>query len=258
MDGASIVPAHPPDDLAQCIDKLHAADNGIYIKQLLLQLDISQPVIEASLRAAEATSVQQSRLRQKQSQQVQDKPVSLSNYVWGLASILNVEHEGSSEFKNYDREGCAFRSLLSMIDSIEEKAIATKAHWRTKYSALDALCEIGNVVVGSKSDLTPGIRKRFQGDWSLEDVVDDMVAELTEDVRYKILYEPDADGELLAVRFQQLLLNGRHHGIFNHRDNLTQLFRRDSREDESEREENDSDEDECDWAMARRRRTYVP
>lgn len=38
MNGDSVVPAPPLDDLAQCIDKVHAADNGTYIKQLLLQL----------------------------------------------------------------------------------------------------------------------------------------------------------------------------------------------------------------------------
>ena len=48
-NGNSIVPAPPLDDLAQCIDKVHAADDGTYIKQLLLQLATSQPAIAASL-----------------------------------------------------------------------------------------------------------------------------------------------------------------------------------------------------------------
>lgn len=65
--------------LNESIEKLHASGNCLYIKLLLLQLAISEPVIEASLRAAEAVFVQQSRLRQQQSRQVHDKPVSLSD-----------------------------------------------------------------------------------------------------------------------------------------------------------------------------------
>lgn len=159
--------------------------------------------------------------------------------------------------KEYDRKGHAFQTTLSIIDSIEEKAISRKIHWRAKYSALGALCEIGNIVVGSKSDLGPGIRRRFQGDRSLEDVVGNMVAELTENVRSEIFYKPDADGELLEVQFQQSPLDGRHPGFFNRRDNSTQLHPRDSRQTESDREENGSDEDEYKWAMARHSRIRV-
>ena len=67
MNGDSNLPA-PLDDLTQCIDKVHAADNGTYIKQLLLQLAITQPAVAASLRAVEATFVRQLQPQQGQSQ----------------------------------------------------------------------------------------------------------------------------------------------------------------------------------------------
>ena len=81
-----------------------------------------------------------------------------------------------------------------------------------------------------------------------------MVGALAENDHYKILYKPDADGELLAVRLEQLLLNGRYHGIFNGHENLTRLLRRYIRRVESERKENGSDEEQCDWTFARRKR----
>lgn len=129
VTGDSVVPAPSPDDLAQCIDRFHAADDGACLKQLLLQLGVSKPAIAASLRAVEATFNRPLQPRQVQRQQVQSEPTSLAQYVAEVDYFLNKEVNDLSGSRQCDRADRTFQSVFSTIGSIEEEAARENAHW---------------------------------------------------------------------------------------------------------------------------------
>jgi hypothetical protein len=167
-------------------------------------------------------------------------------------SIINEEHMDSSAIKQCDRARLAFQDIVSAIDSIESDVVFVKAHWRTKYSALDALRQIGNLVLNNDGVMGSEIHRNFRRDSTLEDVVGNMLCEMTEDERCKILNEVDEDGDSLMVRIEEVLVEGRHYEIFTSREDLVRSVRRRIGEYESKEEEEDSiGVGERGWILAR-------
>lgn len=134
--------------------------------------------------------------------------------------IINGEHKNSRSIRLYDRALQALRDIVAAIDSMEMDAVSVKAGWKTKHSALEALCQIGNLILRDDRELGFGIRTEFRGDTTLEDVMENMLCEMTEDERCMILNEVDDDGDSLMFRIERLLDEGQHYGIFNNREDL--------------------------------------
>ncbi|KAF3007933.1 hypothetical protein E8E13_011228 [Curvularia kusanoi] len=160
-------------DLARCIDKVHAADSGAFIKQLVLQLAVSQPGIAASLRAVEASLIQRQGPRQEPSTR------DFSSYVETVDFSINEWFSNLTEMQQHDKILPVFDNVVENIGHLSKEACATHASWVTKFRALEALMHIGVIICDGRDTMGHEIRKRFQNDCALEDAMSDIVGTLT-------------------------------------------------------------------------------
>jgi hypothetical protein len=163
-------------DLIRCIDKVHAADHGAYIKNLLLQLAMSQPGVAAALRGVEATlplPVQQT------CEHVQITSNKFAAYVEDVDRMLNEESCHLSGTRQYDRAPIVFNSVVEIIDSISDEACAQHVPIAIKNNALGSLVQIGRMIIDVHDTLGHEVQKRFGRDAALEDALSRIVNSLT-------------------------------------------------------------------------------
>lgn len=163
-------------DLIRCIDKVHAADNGASIKNLLLQIAMSQPGVAASLRGAEATlpvPVQQT------SEHVQITRDNIAAYVEEVDYLLNEENSHLSGTKQYDRAPVVSNRVFEIINSISDGVCAQNIPMAKKGFALGSLVQIGRMIIDVNDTLGHEVQKRFQRDVALEDALSRIANSLT-------------------------------------------------------------------------------
>lgn len=160
-------------DLIRCIDKVHAADNGAYIRNLLLQIAMSQPGVAASLRGVEATlpvPVQET----SEPLPVQETSELMNKFAACVEEVnytLNEESSHLSGTRQYDRAHVVFNVVVEIINSIPKEACAPHIPWAIRSSALKSLVQIGNLIINVNDTLGHEVRKLFGGDTALEDAM---------------------------------------------------------------------------------------
>jgi hypothetical protein len=184
-------------DLIQCIDKVHAADDGAYIKNLLLQLALSQPGVAASLRGVEATlPVVQTPVVQTP-EYVQAATNKFAQHVSDVEYAVIEEHSDLSETKQYDRAYMVCIKVVSAIDAIFKEACAQHIPWAIKHSALGSLIQIGRIICDGTDTMGHEVRKHFQSNSILEDGVTEIVNILTVEERGRLCQAP---GGSMSIR----------------------------------------------------------
>ncbi|OSS43801.1 hypothetical protein B5807_11684 [Epicoccum nigrum] len=179
-------------DLIRCIDKVHAADEGAYIKNMLLQLALSQPGVANSLRGMEATlPVQQT------PEYVQAATNKFNQHVRDVEFAVMEEHSHISEWKQHDRAYMVCSDVVSAINSISREACAQHIPWAMKQSALDSLIQIGRIICSGTDTMGHEVRKHFQSNPILEDSISEIVKTLTVEERGRLCQAP---GGSMSIR----------------------------------------------------------
>jgi hypothetical protein len=179
-------------DLIRCIDKVHAADDGAYIKNLLLQLALSQPGVAASLRGVEATvPVQQT------PEYIQATTNKFTQHVRDVQYAVIEEHSDLSGTKQYDRAYTVIAKVVSAINSISKEACAQNIPWAIKHSALESLIQIGRIISDGTDTMAHEVRKYFQSNLILEDGITEIVKTLTVEERGRLCQAP---GGSMSIR----------------------------------------------------------
>jgi hypothetical protein len=161
----------PQYDLSECIEALHAADEGVFVKDLLLRLANTQPDTAKTIRLAYDVHIKR--------QQVQ--VINFDHYFHDVWNKINDQYSSLSGSKQYDMSFDVFDDVSSIIQSIAEQAGERHASFGTKASALETLRKIGMTICASSGDtLGSEVRKQFSHDSEFVDAMQTVVDALSD------------------------------------------------------------------------------
>jgi hypothetical protein len=235
IDQAPLATDVPDYDLSGCIETLHAADDGAYLKEVLLALASSEPATALVLRRAYDKHI---RLEQS-------KVIDFDHYSKSVFYKIKNQYQSMSGSKQYDVSFLVVYEVSDIIRLIGKQAGAEHACFETKCSGLETLRKIGKTICMSSTDtLGHEVLKQFGHDSLFVDAMHEIVGAMSEEECEKMC-EVNDGRSTFSRKMTELCRLADDHCVFEGlEDVIATLSGQDEEEEGREYEKEDDGEEE--------------
>ncbi|KAF1940194.1 hypothetical protein EJ02DRAFT_238337 [Clathrospora elynae] len=246
-------PPIPQEHLPAYIDAVYAADDGVFIKTLLLHAATALPGIGAQLRtkyndlclqhqSRSLTVQQQSRPINPASLQQQPRPIGFDHYSKDVWHAINDDYDHLSSSKQYEKAFDVFDEVTSIIKAVKCECVSQPASFGTKRSGLETLRKIAKTICLSSGD-TFGheLQKQFQHDCTLEDAMSAIVSAMN-DTEFRDMCDWNDGRSTFMQKMHELKRLADGYRLFGELDEVFADLGGESEKDDEEEEYDDSQE----------------
>ncbi|KAI4679810.1 hypothetical protein J4E81_010214 [Alternaria sp. BMP 2799] len=224
-------PGTPEPDIKDCIDILHAADNGQLFKELLFQCSFASPVLASMVRHFYNQHVQLEEERSVESadetgpgdraclehgvdavvqdgseQGIRSTVIDFQYYADHVWHAINKRYRKYGSDKQWDASFVVTDEIEDIVKVIRDKSTQARAQFETQRSALETLRNIGVVICKGPDEIGHRVRLRFQIPTTLVEAMKAIIDKMTDDERKTLREMHDAEATFVKKmrRFQRL------------------------------------------------------